>query len=228
MFHEQEIRVLLVEDEKKLAHLTQRQLQRAGYSVEVAYDGMEAKEKILSSELSLIILDLNLPKKSGFEVLQEVRSQALTIPVIIVSGRSKVEDRIKSLGLGADDYLMKPFDSSELLARVSSLLRRSGRVGMSILQAGDLTMDVAHHTVKRGSESIALSPKEFKLLEFFLNNKNQVLTRKRIAEYVWGPAFDSQTNVVDVYVSYLRRLVDKGFKKKLIHTLHGEGFILSE
>ncbi len=221
------IRVLLIEDDRKLAQLMKRTLGRAGYEVDIAYDGNEAQGKMYSPEISLIILDVNIPHRSGFTILEELRAKKSIVPVIIVSGRDKVEDRIKGLDLGADDYLVKPFDSSELVARISSLLRRSALPGNSILQAGDLVMDIGRKTVKRGNETIALSPKEFALLEFFLRNKNQVLTRKRIAEQVWGYAFDTQTNIVDVYVSYLRNAVDKGFPKRLIRTIHGEGFILS-
>jgi DNA-binding response OmpR family regulator len=137
-----------------------------------------------------------------------------------------VENRIKGLQLGADDYLVKPFDSGELLARIEAVLRRSGFSRTSILQAADLTMDVVKRTVERAGERIALSDKEFSLLEFLLRNKNQILTRKRLIEQVWGYQFDTGTNIVDVYVSYLRQAVDKGFSKKLIHTMHGEGFIL--
>jgi DNA-binding response OmpR family regulator len=225
---EQNLKILIVEDEKKLAQLMQKQLRRTGWTVDMAYDGMQACERMFDNDISLIVLDINLPKKSGFDVLQELRSHNSTTPVIIVSGRHRVEDRIKGLELGADDYLAKPFDSGELYARVSSLLRRSGKSGVSVLRADDLTMDLNQRMVKRGDETIALSPKEFALLEFFLRNKNQILTRKRIAQQVWGYGFDTQTNIVDVYVSYLRGAIDRGYTKKLIHTLHGEGFILSD
>lgn len=225
---EEKPRLLLVEDEKKLARSLERQLSREGYEVELAYDGAEAGQKARSQQFHLIILDLNLPKKSGLELLQELRSESYTMPVIILSACDKVEDRVKGLQLGADDYLNKPFDSGELLARIEAILRRSGHFRMAILRAGDLIMDVIQRTVKRGEETINLSPREFALLEYFLRNKNQILTRKRLAEQVWGYTFDTGTNIVDVYVSYLRKAIDHGYSPKLIHTVLGEGFVLKD
>jgi DNA-binding response OmpR family regulator len=218
----------LVEDEKKLARLLERQLMRAGYVVELAFDGNEAGEKAQTREFELIILDLNLPKKSGFQFLQELRAQCYATPVLILSARTQLEDRVKGLQIGGDDYLIKPFDFSELLARSEAILRRSGFSSTPILQAGDLILDVVHRTVKRASKPIELSQREYALLEYFLRNKNQVLTRKRLAEQVWGYKFDTGTNIVDVYVSYLRKAIDQEFSPKLIHTLYGEGFMLKD
>lgn len=226
--HAQNMRILLVEDEKKLARLLERQLMRAGYVVELAFDGIEAEEKAQAREFELIILDLNLPKKSGFQFLQELRSQCYATPVLILSARDQLEDRVKGLQIGADDYLIKPFDFSELLARCEAILRRLGFSSTPILQAGDLILDVIHRTVKRASKPIELSQREYALLEYFLRNKNQVLTRKRLAEQVWGYKFDTGTNIVDVYVSYLRKAIDQEFSPKLIHTLYGEGFMLKD
>jgi DNA-binding response OmpR family regulator len=226
--HAQNMRILLVEDEKKLARLLERQLTRDGYIVELAFDGVEAEEKVKAREFELVILDLNLPKKSGFQFLQELRSHCYATPVLILSARAQLEDRVKGLQIGADDYLIKPFDFSELLARSEAILRRSGFSSAPILQAGDLILDVVHRTVKRANKPVNLSQREFALLEYFLRNKNQVLTRKRLAEQVWGYKFDTGTNIVDVYVSYLRKAIDQEFSPKLIHTLHGEGFILKD
>jgi DNA-binding response OmpR family regulator len=220
------IRILLVEDEKKLARTLERHLSREGYEIDFAFDGDEAKEKAHAHEYKLLILDLNLPKKSGYDVLYELRLQLNSTPVLILSARDKVEDRVKGLRLGADDYLVKPFDSSELMARVEALLRRSETTTGQYLTACDLTMDLKDRKVLRGDNEIDLSPKEFALLEFFLRNKNQVLTRKRIAEQVWGYNFDTGTNLVDVYVYYVREAIDKGFPTKLINTVRGQGFIL--
>lgn len=225
---EQKIRILVIEDEMKLARSLERQLTRAGYEVTLAFNGLEGQEKARSEEFHLIILDLNLPRKPGLELLQELRSENYATPVLILSARDKVEDRVQGLQLGADDYLPKPFDSGELLARIEAILRRSGTYRISILQAADLTMDVVQRTVYRGGKKIELSPREFALLEYFLRNKNQILTRKRLAEQVWGYTFDTGTNIVDVYVSYLRKAIDHGFSKKLIHTVLGEGFILKD
>lgn len=224
-FFEPEIRVLVVEDEKKLAQSLERQLADAGYAVESAFDGIAASEKAQQQAFDLIILDLKLPKKSGLEVLQELRGRHSATPVLILSARDKVEDRVQGLQLGADDYLVKPFDSGELLARIEALLRRAGLARVALLQAGDLVLDVLPRTVKRGEKEITLTQKEFALLEYFMRNRNQILTRKRIAEQVWGYTFDTGTNIVDVYVSYLRKKIDEGFAAKLIHTIHGEGFL---
>jgi DNA-binding response OmpR family regulator len=224
----QQIRILVVEDEKKLAHSLEKQLERAGYKIEKAHDGEEAETKIFNEEFSLIILDLNLPKKSGLEILKHMRERHNTVPTIILSARDKTHDRVLGLELGADDYLVKPFDSTELLARVTAILRRSGVLRSSVLQANDLVLDIVQRTVQRAGKNITLSPKEYSLLEFFVRNKNQILTRRRIAEQVWGYTFDTGTNIVDVYISYLRKAIDDGFSKKLIRTIHGEGFILTE
>lgn len=224
----EEIRILLVEDEKRLARFMEHQLVRAGYNLDLAFNGIEAEEKALSRQFELIILDLNLPKKSGLEVLKNLRSKSYATPVLILSARDTVEDRVAGLQLGADDYLVKPFDSGELLARIESVLRRSGHSRTSILEAADLSLDVVRRTVKRAGKDLNLSQREFLLLEFFLRNKNQILTRKRLAEQVWGYTFDTGTNIVDVYVSYLRKAVDEGFSKKLIRTVRGEGFILED
>lgn len=225
---EEKARILLVEDEKKLVRSLERQLTREGYEVELACDGAEAGEKARTRQFQLIILDINLPKKTGLELLQELRNESYTTPVLILSARDKVEDRVKGLQLGADDYLNKPFDSGELLARIEAILRRSGHSRIAILRAADLIMDVIQRTVKRGDDTINLSPREFSLLEYFLRNKNQILTRKRIAEQVWGYTFDTGTNIVDVYISYLRKAIDHGYSPKLIHTVLGEGFVLKD
>jgi DNA-binding response OmpR family regulator len=225
---EKKVHVLLIEDERTLSHLIERKLQRAGYDVSLAYDGIEATAAAVGKEIDLIILDLNLPKKNGFEVLKELRGDGYATPVLILSARGDIDDRILGLELGADDYLVKPFDSAELVLRLQAILRRSGHARTSVLQAADLTMDVVKRQVVRGTQSIDLTKKEFSLLEFLLRNKNIILTRKRIAEEVWGYTFDTGTNIVDVYLSYLRDSVDKGFERKLIQTIRGEGFLLKD
>ena len=222
------VSVLIIDDEKKLARSMEKTLERAGYRAELAFDGVSGETKATSHSFDIIILDLNLPDKSGFDVLESLRAQSYMTPVLILTARDKVEDRVAGLQRGADDYLRKPFDSNELLARIQAILRRSGLIPASLLQAGDLTMDIVKRTVTRGDREILLSAKEFALLQFFLRNKNQILTRKRIAEQVWGYTFDTGTNIVDVYISYLRNSIDKGFQKKLIHTVYGEGFLLKD
>ncbi len=225
---EKNIHLLVVEDEKRLARLIERKLNRAGFRVSVVFDGVEAVSTLFSTDIDLVVLDINLPGKTGFEVVKELRDRSFTTPVLILSARSELDDRILGFELGADDYLLKPFDSGELLYRVQAILRRTGHTRSSILQAADLTMDVVKRVAIRDGKTISLTQKEFALLEFFLRNKNQILTRKRIAEQVWGYTFDTGTNVVDVYVSYLRDAIDEGFEKKLIQTIRGEGFLLKD
>lgn len=220
--------VLLIEDEKKLARTLERHLKREGYLVDLVFDGVEAVDKVLEHNYDLMVLDINLPKKSGFDLLNEIRLQLDSTPVLILSARDTVEDRVRGLRLGADDYLVKPFDSGEFLARVEAVLRRSEISSSKVLSAADLTVDVQNRIVKRGDKEISLSPKEFSLLEYFLRNKNQVLTRKRIAEQVWGYNFDTGTNLVDVYVYYIREAIDRGHPRKLINTVRGQGFMMED
>jgi DNA-binding response OmpR family regulator len=222
------IKILLAEDERKLARVIGRQLSRVGYIVEMVYNGQDALSSILSNEYQLIVLDLNLPLKSGVEVLQELRQQSYQTPILVISAREGVKDRVTCLEIGADDYLTKPFDSSELIARIQAILRRSGTLRTSILNAKDLTIDVIKRIVMRGDRKINLSQTEFALLEFFVRNKNTILTRRRIAEQVWGYKFDTGTNIVDVYVSYLRDSIDKEYQDKLIETVPGKGYMLKD
>jgi DNA-binding response OmpR family regulator len=220
------LRMVLIEDETKLAKSLERQLTRQGFDVQIASDAEEGERHAVRPDVHFIIMDVNLPKMSGFELLEKIRAQGVTTPVLILSARDAVTDRIKGLQLGADDYLTKPFDSGELLARIQAILQRSGRVTSNLLTAADLVVDLESQKVTRAGREISLTPKEFSLLVFFLRNKNQLLTRRRIAEQVWGYTFDTGTNIVEVYVSYLRKAVDTGFPNKLIHTVRGEGFML--
>jgi two-component system, OmpR family, copper resistance phosphate regulon response regulator CusR len=220
------LRIILVEDERKLARAIGRQLERAGYEVDLAFDGESALKSITTREIHLIILDIGLPGISGLEVLQQIRARSFNTPALILTARDELKDKLKGLDLGADDYITKPFDSSELLARIQAILRRSGAIRVSILEAEDLTMDVVSRVVRRSGQIITLTQTEFALLEFFLRNKNVILTRRRIAEQVWGYKFETGTNIVDVYISYLRDSIDKNFSPKLIETIRGEGFML--
>jgi DNA-binding response OmpR family regulator len=219
------LKVLIVEDEKRLANSLGRLLTKTGYEVCFAYDGETAVATAVNEELHLIILDINLPTISGVEVLHRLRSSSYETPVLILSARDEMEDKLKGFRTGADDYLTKPFDSSELLARMQAIFRRSGALRTPILQAADLSMDVVRRTVTRGGRAISLTQTEFALLEFFLRNKNTILTRRRIAEQVWGYKFETGTNIVDVYISYLRHSIDEGFSPKLLMTVRGEGFM---
>jgi len=224
----EKIKIVLVEDEKRLARSLEQLLVRSGYEVNLVFDGQSAIDSIARQELNLMVLDLNLPVKSGFEVLHYIRSSSYNTPVLILTARDAIQDKIKGLEIGADDYLTKPFDSAELLARIQAILRRSGVLNSSILQSADLTLDVVKRVVKRAEQTINLTQTEFALLEFFLRNKNTILTRRRLAEQVWGYKFDTGTNIVDVYISYLRDSIDEGFFPKLIETVRGEGFILRD
>jgi DNA-binding response OmpR family regulator len=222
------LKVLIVEDEKVFARSIERQLQREGYFTEVAFDGEHALDAVRSNAYNLILLDLKLAKKSGLDVLKELRSNSQRVPVIIISAKDTVQDRILGLNAGADDYLVKPFDSGELSARMRAVLHRTGKLDSNILQAGDLRLDVIRRKVFRQEREIALSNKEFALLEFLLRNKNQIVTRTRIALEVWGYTFEPGTKIVDVTMSNLRKAVDESFDPKLIQTIYREGYLLAE
>jgi DNA-binding response OmpR family regulator len=220
------MRFLVVEDEEKVARFVRRALEEEQYAVDVAQDGEAALEQIEVVPYDLIILDLTLPKKGGFEVLHLLRQQDNKVPVLILTARTAVSARVKGLDLGADDYLVKPFSIEELLARVRALLRRGGNEPVAKLQADDLILDPVTRDVSRAGKKIDLTGKEYALLEYFLRNPNRVLTRSMISEHVWDIHFDTFTNVIDVYVSYLRNKIDHGFERPLIHTVRGVGYVL--
>ncbi len=223
---EQSTSILIVEDDKNIAKLIEKKMQQLHYSVDIAYDGERASKKAMEKKYDLIILDIYLPKKSGLEVLKELRLNARATPVLILSAKAEIKDRVQGLQMGADDYLIKPFDVKELLARVDALLRRTKR--SNILSIADLTVDIVHRTVRRGETEIELTQKEYALLEYLLRNKNNVVSRRTLTEEVWKLAFDPGTNVVDVYINYLRKSIDKDYSPKLIKTVYGEGFMISD
>ncbi|MDQ0188637.1 response regulator transcription factor [Alicyclobacillus cycloheptanicus] len=220
-------RILIVEDEEHLAEFIALELKHEGYAVEVATDGRDGLDKALSEEWSLLLLDIMLPEISGLEICRRVRASK-DVPIIMLTARHAVPDRVAGLDAGADDYLGKPFAIEELLARIRVLLRRRGhdREEEVELFADDLTMNLATHEVKRFGQAISLTVREFSLLEMFLRNKNRVLTRDQILEKVWGYDFVGETNVVDVYVRYLRHKIDVPFGTQLIQTVRGVGYIL--
>lgn len=220
--------ILIVEDEKKVAGFIKQGLQEERYTVDVAYDGEEALLLAGMNSYDLIVLDIMLPKKDGMEVLKELRAQGLSIPILILTAKDTLEDKVQGLDSGADDYITKPFAFAELLARIRALLRRGKPTNETSLTAADLMLDPATHKVQRAGKQIELTSKEYALLEYFLRNKGQVLTRTLINEHVWGYRFDTGTNIVDVYVNYLRSKIDRGFDKKLIHTVRGVGYVLRE
>ena len=222
------INILVVEDEQHLADSITRRLLEEGYAVDIAHDGEDGFRLASSKRYHLIILDLLLPRKDGLQVLKELRRDKVQSMVLILTAKSTIEDRVDGLRAGADDYLLKPFAFAELLARVESLLRRQGIQQRSPLRVADLELDIETRTVRRASRNIRLTAKEYFLLELLMRNKNRILTRREIAEQVWGYNFDTGTNVVDVYINYLRKAIDEGFPTRLIHTVRGVGFIMKE
>ncbi len=221
-------RLLIIEDERHLADSIARRLQEEEYLVDVAHDGEEGFKLASSKQYHLIVLDLMLPKWDGIHLLKELRRNKVRSMVIILTAKNTVEDRVEGLKAGADDYLPKPFAFAELIARIESLLRRQGVMQSSILRVADLELDVETRAVRRANRSIHLTQKEYLLLELLMRNKNRILTRREIAEQVWGYNFDTGTNVVDVYINYVRKAIDEGFPKRLLHTVRGVGFTLKE
>ena len=220
------MRFLIVEDEEKVARFVRRGLEEEHHAVDIVADGEAAYEQIDLVPYDLIILDLTLPKRGGLELLRSIRQSGNKVPVLILTARSSVADRVKGLDLGADDYVVKPFSIAELLARVRALLRRGEIGAVTVLRADDLTLDLVSHEVKRGDQKINLTSKEYALLEYFLRNPNRILSRSMISEHVWDLHSDSFTNVIDVYVNYLRNKIDRGHKRPLIHTMRGSGYVL--
>jgi heavy metal response regulator len=217
---------LVVEDEKKVGRFIKKGLEEEGYAVDLAFDGEEGLAMALDQVHDLIILDIALPKIDGLQVLKKLRERSVRTPVLLLTVRTAIEDKVLGLDSGADDYLTKPFAFQELLARIRALLRRKAEAGAPLLQVEDLVLDPARHLVTRGREKIDLTSKEFALLEYLMRNAGRVLSRAMISEHVWDYDFDTETNVIDVYVNYLRRKIDSGREKKLIHTVRGSGYVL--
>ena len=222
------MRILLVEDDKKVASFIRKGLEEEGYAVDVAEDGETGLLMGLDRLHDLILLDVMLPEKPGFQVLRELRQGRVTTPVLLLTARDTVEDKVRGLDAGADDYLTKPFAFAELLARVRALLRRRADARAPKLQMADLILDPATRSVTRGGQPITLTNREYALLEYFLRNPGRVLSRTMIADHVWDYDFDTGTNVIDVYVNYLRKKVDAGQTPKLLHTVRGAGYVLKE
>jgi len=218
------MRVLLVEDEARIAAFVRKGLQEEHYVVDVTDDGDAALDFVEAAEYDLIVLDVMLPRRDGFSVCQEIRRRGMKTPVLMLTARDAVDDRVRGLDAGADDYLVKPFAFKELLARLRALARRPVETQSLQLAVGDLTLDTATHQITRASQVIELSAREYRLLELLLRHRGQPLTRTQIAEGVWGYDFDAQSNVVDVYIRYLRRKVDDPFETKLIQTVRGVGY----
>jgi heavy metal response regulator len=222
------MRILVVEDEKKVASFIKRGLEEEGFSVDLAYDGEEGLYMGETNPYDLILMDVMLPKMDGLAVVKELRKKEITSPVLCLTAKDKVEDIVAGLDSGSDDYLTKPFAFAELLARVRALSRRGAKDRGAEIHFADLRLDPVAHKVWRGDKEIDLTAKEYGLLEYFMRNPNQILTRTMIAEHVWDYTFDSFTNIIDVYVNYLRKKVDRDYDKKLIHTVRGVGYVLKE
>jgi heavy metal response regulator len=220
------MRLLVVEDEKKVASFIKQGLEEEGYAVDVALDGEEGLGMALDQVHALIILDISLPKMDGLQVLKKLRGRKVNTPVLLLTVRATIEDKVLGLDAGADDYLTKPFAFQELVARVRALLRRRAEAEPTLLQIGELILDPARRIVSRSGEKIDLTSKEFALLEYFMRNPGRVLTRTMIIEHVWNYDFDTMTNIIDVYVNYLRKKIDSGREPKLIHTVRGVGYVL--
>ncbi len=220
------MRLLLVEDEQKVSGFIKKGLEEEGYAVDLAPDGDTGLQMGLDEVHDLIILDINLPGRDGLSVLRELRRKKVATPVLLLTIRAAIEDRVIGLDTGADDYLTKPFAFQELLARIRALLRRQIEAGSPLLKAGELTLDPARRLVFRGKETIDLTTKEFALLEYFMRNPDRVLTRTMIGEHVWDYDFDPMTNVIDVYVNHLRKKLEHDRPSKLIQTVRGVGYVL--
>lgn len=227
-----DIRILVIEDEPKVANAIQQGLEENLFKADVAYDGLMGKKLALSEKYQLIILDLNLPHLNGYEVCREIRLHNNRVPIIMLTALGALEDKIQAFDTGADDYLVKPFDFRELLARVNVFLKRSANAQavsqQQSLRIADLEVDDQSKTVTRSGKKIDLTAKEFALLVYLLRNKGRVVSRADIAEKIWDITFDTGTNVIDVYVNFLRKKIDKNFEPKLIHTRQGMGYVLKE
>jgi len=218
------MRILVAEDDAPLADFLSQQLQQEQFTVRVVSDGLEAQRVASDQPFDLVLLDLGLPGAQGLDVLRVIRSKKPDLPVLIVTAAARVEERVRGLDAGADDYLAKPFAFAELSARIRAVLRRGNRGARAVLQIEDLELDRMAHVVRRGSRDIALSPKEFALLELLMCNEGRPVARAAIIENVWKLHLDTMTNVVDVYINYLRRKVDSGYDRTLIRTIRGVGY----
>ena len=227
-----EEKILLVEDEEKLARMVELELRYEGYQVDKSFDGRSGLERALSGEYDLVLLDIMLPQLSGMEVLRRLRKEGVQLPVIMLTARDSVVDKVSGLDSGADDYITKPFAIEELLARIRAALRKrpaqAAEPPRSLLTAGPLSMDTDRHEVTVDGENVELTRREFDLLRYLLENKEKVITRESLLDHVWGFDFVGETNAVDVYIRFLRSKIDEHFGIKLIHTVRGVGYVIRE
>ncbi len=222
------MRILIAEDEKDMNKLITRVLEKEGYSVDSCFDGEEALDYLESADYDAAILDVMMPKKDGYEVLKTLRAKGSKLPVLFLTARDSIADRVTGLDLGADDYLIKPFDFDELLARIRVMTRRKAGQSSSLIKIGDLTIDTASHEVRRGDRLIELSSREYGLLRYMASNQGRVLSREQIEDHIYNFDYSGGSNVVDVYISYLRKKIDGPGEPKLIHTVWGSGWVLKE
>lgn len=222
------MRILLAEDERDLNSIITKKLISDGYSVDSVYDGQEAIDILSYTEYDAMILDIMMPKKDGYEVLKYLRSSGKSTPVLFLTARDSIMDKVKGLDSGANDYMIKPFSFQELSARIRAMTRHSFGHTSNVLNISDLTMDLSTKTVKRGEKLLTLSSKEYALLEYLMHNQGIVLSREKIENHIWNFDYEGGTNVVDVYISYLRKKIDEGAPSKLIHTIRGQGYVLRE
>lgn len=222
------MRILVAEDERSLNRIITKQLASSGYSVDSVFDGADAYDHLAVTEYDGAVLDVMMPKSDGFSVVKKIRAEGNDTPVLFLTARDSIEDRVEGLDLGADDYLVKPFAFEELLARVRVLVRKKSNNSTSIITVDNLTVDTASRKVTRGDREINLSAKEYELLRYLAVNKGIVLSREKIENHIWNYDYEGGTNVVDVYIRYLRKKVDEDFETKLIHTVRGAGYVLKE
>jgi heavy metal response regulator len=220
------MRILIVEDEKKVADFIKRGLKEEGYAADVAYDGEQGHFLATTNDYDLIVLDIMLPKMDGVSLCKDLRRSKVFAPIIMLTAKDAIEDKVKGLDSGADDYMTKPFAFEELLARVRALLRKKDLKQATKLEVADLVLDTLTHKAYRAGKEIVLTAKEYALLEYLVRNAGIIVTRTMISEHVWDINFDTSTNVIDVYINYLRNKIDQGHKKKLINTLRGSGYTL--
>ena len=222
------MRILVAEDEKSLNRILVKQFSKLGYSVDSCFDGESVFDFLAGAQYDAIVMDVMMPKKDGFQVLSEMRSMKNTTPVIFLTAKTEISDRVFGLDLGANDYLIKPFSFDELAARVRMITRDSKGNSTNIFNVGDMSVDVKSHEVRRAGNKIELSAREYSILEALVRNAGTVMTREKIESSVWNYDYEGGTNVIDVYIRYLRKKIDDGFENKLIHTVRGVGYILKE
>lgn len=222
------MRILVAEDEKSLNRIIAKQLKVSGYSVDCAFNGEEAYDMISMTDYDAAVFDVMMPKIDGFSLLRKIRNEGNGLPVLFLTARDSIEDRVEGLDIGADDYLVKPFAFEELLARIRVLIRKNSVLNSNLITVADLTVDISSRKVARGGRDISLSAKEYELLQYLAVNNGIVLSREKIEDHIWNYDYEGGTNVVDVYIRYLRKKIDEGYDKKLIHTVRGMGYVLRE